>query len=171
MIETWKYLHGQYHVNHHHKRTLYEAEEGEVSQAPAKKLFQTLLVNRWNMLTENIVTSPSVNIFKNRLDTFWYVHKCEQSDDFPCTRTNTRQDQVTGYSPTCMYNTYFPHTIELTNQLEMVQRRAARFVTADYRRRHSVTVLLNQLQWQFKPSFSVAPTVKSPCYTASITNL
>ena len=30
----------------------------------------------------------------------------------------------------------------------MVQRRAARFVTADYRRRRSVTVLLNQLQWQ-----------------------
>ena len=30
----------------------------------------------------------------------------------------------------------------------MVQRRAARFVTADYRRRHSVTLLLNQLQWQ-----------------------
>ena len=41
-----------------------------------------------------------------------------------------------------------PHTIELTNQLEVVQRRAARFVTADYRRRQSVTVLLNQLQWQ-----------------------
>ena len=30
----------------------------------------------------------------------------------------------------------------------MVKRKAARFVTADYRRRHSVTVLLNQLQWQ-----------------------
>ena len=30
----------------------------------------------------------------------------------------------------------------------MVQRRAARFVTADYRRRHSVTLLLIQLQWQ-----------------------
>ena len=41
-----------------------------------------------------------------------------------------------------------PHTKELTSQLEMVQRRAARFVTADYHRRHSVTVLLNQLQWQ-----------------------
>ena len=26
---------------HHHKRTLYEAEEGEAFQAPAKKLFQT----------------------------------------------------------------------------------------------------------------------------------
>ena len=52
MTETWKYLHGQYHVNqmplqrhlvniHHRKRTLYEAEEREVSQAPAKKLLQT----------------------------------------------------------------------------------------------------------------------------------
>ena len=40
-----------------------------------------------------------------------------------------------------------PHTIALTNQLDMVQRRAPRFVTADYRRRHSVTLLLNQLQW------------------------
>ena len=30
----------------------------------------------------------------------------------------------------------------------MVQRRAARFVTADYRRRHSATLLHNQLQWQ-----------------------
>ena len=41
-----------------------------------------------------------------------------------------------------------PHTKELTSQLEMVQRRAARCVTADYRRRHSVTLMLNQLQWQ-----------------------
>ena len=41
-----------------------------------------------------------------------------------------------------------PHTKELTSQLEMVQRRATRFVTADYRRRHSVTLMLNQLQWQ-----------------------
>ena len=50
MIETWKYLHGQYHVNQMLYReiqtppqedTLDEAEEGEVSQAPAKKLLQT----------------------------------------------------------------------------------------------------------------------------------
>ena len=32
-----------------------------------------------------------------------------------------------------------PHTKELTTQLEMVQTRAARCVTADYHRRHSVT--------------------------------
>ena len=41
-----------------------------------------------------------------------------------------------------------PHNNELTTQLEMVQRTAARFVTADYRRRHSITLILNQLQWQ-----------------------
>ena len=41
-----------------------------------------------------------------------------------------------------------PHTKELTNQLEMVQRRAARFVTANYHHRHSVALLLNQFQWQ-----------------------
>ena len=29
--------------------------------------FRHRVVNRWNMLTENIVTSPSVHIFKNRL--------------------------------------------------------------------------------------------------------
>ena len=65
---------------HHHKRR--------------KNFFGHRVVNRWNMLTqvtENIVTSPSVNIFKNGLDAFWHVHKFEQSDDFPRTRTNTRQ--------------------------------------------------------------------------------
>ncbi len=46
------------------------------------------------MLTENMVTSPSVNIFKKRLDAFWHVHKFEQSDDFPRTRTDTCQDQL-----------------------------------------------------------------------------
>ena len=50
------------------------------------------------MLTEIIVALPSINIFKNRLDVFWHVNKFEQSDDFPRTRTNTSQDQLTGYS-------------------------------------------------------------------------
>ena len=60
-----------------------------------RNFFRHRVVNRWNMLTDNIVTSTSVNIFKNRLDAFWHVHKCEQSDDFPRTPcTNTRQDQL-----------------------------------------------------------------------------
>ena len=67
-----------------------------------------------------------------------------------CPRPVKEQAYKTYVRPILEYasTVWDPHTIELTNQLEMVKRRAARFVTADYRRRHSVTVLLNQLQWQ-----------------------
>ena len=40
-----------------------------------------------------------------------------------------------------------PHTANNIHNLEMVQRRAARFVTGDYHRTTSVTNLLHQLQW------------------------
>ena len=67
-----------------------------------------------------------------------------------CPRPVKEQAYKTYVHPILEYasTVWDPRTIELTNQLEMVQRMAARFVTADYRRRHSVTVLLNQLQWQ-----------------------
>ena len=96
MIETWKYLHGQHHDNNMpiqrgtdtttRGQSMKSSDEGEVSQAPAKKLL------RHRVVTENNVTSPYVNVFKNRSDAFWHVHKFEQSDDFPRTRTNTSQD-------------------------------------------------------------------------------
>ena len=41
-----------------------------------------------------------------------------------------------------------PSTDLLATQIDMVQRRAARFVQSDYRRRHSVTAMLQQLNWQ-----------------------
>ena len=41
-----------------------------------------------------------------------------------------------------------PHTKDLVNQLEMVQRRAARFVKSDYDQRHSVTEMLRELDWK-----------------------
>ena len=101
MIETWKYLHGQYHVN----QMPLQRDTNTTTRGHSMKLrkerclkrqrsnfFRHRVVNRWNMLTDNIVTSPSVNIFKNRLDAFWHVHKCEQSDDFPrtCTKHPSR---------------------------------------------------------------------------------
>ena len=67
-----------------------------------------------------------------------------------CPRPVKEQAYKTYVRPILEYasTVWDPHTKELTSQLEMVQRRAARFVTADYRRRHSVTLMLNQLQWQ-----------------------
>ena len=41
-----------------------------------------------------------------------------------------------------------PYTKDLISQIEMVQRRAARFVKADYRSQSSVTQMLQSLQWQ-----------------------
>ncbi|XP_071944552.1 uncharacterized protein [Antedon mediterranea] len=40
-----------------------------------------------------------------------------------------------------------PHQSQLINKLEMVQRRAARFATSDYRRTSSVTSMLHTLHW------------------------
>ena len=76
MIETWKYLHGQYHVN----QMPLQRDTNTTTRGHSMKLrkerclkrhrtnfFRHRVVNRWNVLTDNIVTSPSVNIFKNRL--------------------------------------------------------------------------------------------------------
>ena len=73
-----------------------------------------------------------------------------QSNLSNCPRPVKEQAYKTYVRPILEYasTVWDPHTKELTSQLEMVQRRAARFVTADYRRRHSVTLMLNQLQWQ-----------------------
>jgi hypothetical protein len=51
--------------------------------------------------------------------------------------------------PTLEYSStvWAPHTEKLVNQLEMVQRRAARFVNRDYQRTSSVTSMLANLQW------------------------
>ena len=41
-----------------------------------------------------------------------------------------------------------PHTQEYTNKLEMVQRRAAIYVTNHYHNTSSVTSMLNHLEWE-----------------------
>ena len=40
-----------------------------------------------------------------------------------------------------------PHTNELVEKIESIQRRGARFVFKDYRRTSSVTTMLNKLNW------------------------
>jgi predicted YcjX-like family ATPase len=43
--------------------------------------------------------------------------------------------------------TYCPHTKDAINKIEMVQRRAARYVTNRYRNTSSVTYMLGDLEW------------------------
>ena len=47
---------------------------GSVHEA-RKWFFSVRVVNVWNSLTEDIVTSNSVNVFKNRLDRYWQGHE------------------------------------------------------------------------------------------------
>ena len=84
-----------------------------------RNFFRHRIVNRWNMLAENIVTPPSIHIFKK---TIRCLLACSQSDDFARTRTNTSQDQLAGLRAeedvcvrVCMY--VYMYTIELINNI------------------------------------------------------
>ena len=82
MIEVYKIMHGIYDKETSIK--LERSEGGILTRGHSMKLkvhgsvhearkwfFSVRVVNVWNSLTEDIVTSSSVNVFKNRLDRFW----------------------------------------------------------------------------------------------------
>ena len=69
------------------------------------------------------------------------IHQCPPSTKALCYRTLVRP--LTEYASTI----WDPFTVANINKLEMVQRRAARMVMADYRPTSSVTSMLNHLQW------------------------
>ena len=58
--------------------------------------FRHRTVNRWNSLTEEVVSAPSLNSFKSRLDELWRGYSYIQNDCFPV-RTHRREDQLTGF--------------------------------------------------------------------------
>ena len=73
MIETYKYLHGIYKVD----RMPLELENNTVTSGHSLKhqkervtarqrrhYFRHRVVNRWNTLTEYVVSAPALNIFK-----------------------------------------------------------------------------------------------------------
>ena len=83
MIQTYKILHGLYDKEVSPKLTL-KSEVGKVLRGHTMQLhqhrarldvrrhsFTHRIVPIWNSLSNEIVTAPSVNAFKNRLDKFW----------------------------------------------------------------------------------------------------
>ena len=67
-----------------------------------------------------------------------------------CSPKIKEQAYQTYVRPTLEYSStvWDPHTKDLIAQIDMVQRRAARFVMADYNQQSSVTQMLQSLQWQ-----------------------
>ena len=80
MIEVYKYIHGYYTVNDDiikvdeditrrwHSDKL---KKNYCRASIRKQFFSFRIVNAWNGLSEDVVSSPSVNSFKSRLDKVW----------------------------------------------------------------------------------------------------
>jgi hypothetical protein len=80
MIEAYKYLHDMYNVA---TPKLVRAEYNQTRGNSLKlykplggprvrsRFFSQRIINSWNSLPDSVITAPSVNAFKNRLDKFW----------------------------------------------------------------------------------------------------
>ena len=90
-IETYKYLHGLYSVDN----SFLPRDEGYITRGHPLKLkkrfcktntrqnfFSFRVVDMWNSLPESVVTAPSLDCFKSRLDKTWSERRydCEDID-------------------------------------------------------------------------------------------
>ena len=80
MIETYKYTHNTYKVNpsplpmERNSATRvhsFKLEKRRANRSARQKFFAMRVVNDWNSLPEEVVSSPNINTFKNRLDKHW----------------------------------------------------------------------------------------------------
>ena len=83
MIETYKYLHNVYDVNNEWLRQdpstrtrghSMKLEKRRCSSTMRQHCFSNRVIKNWNSLPESVISSPSVNSFKSRLDQHWYKH-------------------------------------------------------------------------------------------------
>ena len=89
MIETYKYLHGINKVSTHFL-PLYEDRRTRGHSLKLKKVrnntnrrimfYSQRLVDDWNPLSEEVVMSPTLRFFENRLDTFWSNRMYSETD-------------------------------------------------------------------------------------------
>ncbi|RUS80406.1 hypothetical protein EGW08_011842 [Elysia chlorotica] len=83
MIDLWKYIHGVYDTDRPH----FDIGNSRDTRGNSLKIykhrcrlnlrsnsFSHRVINDWNGLPESVVTAPTVNCFKNRLDKCWENH-------------------------------------------------------------------------------------------------
>ena len=81
MIELFKIVNGNYDrsTSVRFERSTYGSTRGNsqkllnvhVKYDLRKYCFSNRVIDLWNSLSENVVSAPSVNAFKGRLDNFW----------------------------------------------------------------------------------------------------
>ena len=108
MIEAYKFKHSIYKT----EQEPLQRETNTTTRGHSNKLkkercetttranfFRHRITNRWNNLSDDVVTAPSLNSFKSRLDHQWYAYEYSNNNDFPPMRTNSTE-RIKGEQPT-----------------------------------------------------------------------
>ena len=91
MIECYKYLHGLYKVTHDilprdtktkTRGHSYKLLKPSVQTSVRENFFSVRVVNPWNSLPEEVVSAPSINILKSKLNKVWDTHKYTLSSEW-----------------------------------------------------------------------------------------
>ena len=82
-IECYKYLHGIYNAEcnfleldtSNRRGHTYKLKKIAATKMCRSHFFGRRVTNAWNRLPEDVVSAPSLNTFKNRLDKVWKPYK------------------------------------------------------------------------------------------------
>ena len=103
MIEAYKFTHSIYkteqeplqrETNSTTRGHSYKLKKERCNTRTRANFFRHRITNRWNNLCDDVVTAPSLNSFKSRLDHQWCAYKYSNNNDFPPMRTNIKAVQT-----------------------------------------------------------------------------
>ena len=103
MIEAYKFTHSIYkteqeplqrETNTNARGHSYKLKKERCNTRTRANFFRHRITNRWNNLCDDVVTAPSLNSFKSRLDHQWCAYKYSNNNDFPPMRTNIKAVQT-----------------------------------------------------------------------------
>ena len=123
MIEAYKFTHSIYkteqeplqrETNTTTRGHSYKLKKERCNTRTRANFFRHRINNRWNNLCDDVVTAPSLNSFKSRLDHQWCAYKYSNNNDLIPTHAHQHQsstDPLKGEQPTkaeedmyvCMY--------------------------------------------------------------------
>ena len=103
MIEAYKFTYSIYkteqeplqrETNTTTRGNSYKLKKERCNTRTRANFFRHRITNRWNNLCDDVVTAPSLNSFKSRLDHQWCAYKYSNNNDFPPMRTNIKAVQT-----------------------------------------------------------------------------